>query len=164
MLIAKHKRMERSLFMNADPKMQLLEGKTAAQGHMISKFQMLIANKGLFSQIIDYFPYPIAIFTPQYTLAMVNNAFEAGTKTRFLKKGSARILQYKIDDTQLASAITKVFTGKTFFSEDLKNPFYMFSGITPQSRLQSDRFHRVVVFPVPDDDGKITHGGIMFLP
>ena len=65
---------------------------------MIRKFQMLIANDGLFSQIIDFFTYPIAIFTPHYTLTMVNKAFAAETKTRFmnLEKGAVRILQYKI--------------------------------------------------------------------
>jgi AraC family transcriptional regulator len=110
---------------------KMLEEKTEIQGQMIKKFQMLIANDGLFSQIIDFFPYPIAIFTPQYTLAMVNKAFAAETKTQFknLEKGTVRILQYKINDTQLAAAVTRVFAGDTFFLEDLKNPFSMFSGI-----------------------------------
>ena len=96
---------------------KMLEEKTEAQGHMIRKFQMLIANEGLFSQIIDFFPYPIAIFTPQYTLSIVNKAFAAETKTRFrdLEKGAVRILQYKINDMRLAAAVRKVFAGDTFF-------------------------------------------------
>jgi len=145
---------------------KMFEGKTETQGHMIRKFQMLIANDGLFSQIIDFFPYPIAIFTPQYTLAMVNKAFVAETETRFmnLEKEAVRILQYKINDTQLAVAVMHVFAGDTFFLEDLKNPFSMFSGITRQSVLQSDRFNKAVVFPVPADDAKITHGVIVFMP
>ena len=144
----------------------MLEERTGNQGQMIREFQMLIAKKGVFSQIIDFFPYPIAIFTPQYTLVMVNKAFEAKTRTRFmnLEKGAAHILQYKINDTQLAAAVTKVFSGDTFFLEDLKNPFSMFSGITRQSELQSDHFNKAVVFPVPADDAKITHGVIMFMP
>jgi hypothetical protein len=56
---------------------KMLEERTEIQGQMIRKFQLLIANEGLFSQIIDFFPYPIAIFTPQYTLTMVNTAFAA---------------------------------------------------------------------------------------
>ncbi|MGB4312000.1 MAG: hypothetical protein WBJ17_03665, partial [Natronincolaceae bacterium] len=47
---------------------KMLEEKTEAQGRMIKKFQMLIANEGLFSHIIDFFPYPIIIFTPQHIL------------------------------------------------------------------------------------------------
>ena len=127
---------------------------------------MLIANEGLFSQIIDFFPYPIAIFTPQYTLAMVNKAFAAETKTRFrdLEKGAVRILQYKINDMRLAAAVRKVFAGDTFFLEDLKDPFSMFSGIARQSAPQPGRFHKAIIFPVPADDAKVTHGVIVFMP
>ena len=40
----------------------------------------------------------------------------------------------------------------------------MFSGITKQSEAEPDRFNRVVIFPVPADDAKITHGVIVFMP
>jgi AraC family transcriptional regulator len=145
---------------------KMLEEKTEIQGHMIRKFQLLIENEGLFSQIIDFFPYPIAIFTPQHTLTMVNKAFAAETKMRFtnLEKGAVRILQYKINDTQLAVAVTRVFAGDTFFLEGLKSPFSMFSGIARQSAPQSDRFSKAVIFPVPADDVEITHGVIVFMP
>lgn len=59
---------------------KMLEERTEIQGQMIRKFQLLIANERLFSQIIDFFPYPITIFTPQYTLAIVNKAFSMETK------------------------------------------------------------------------------------
>ncbi|HHW47000.1 MAG TPA: hypothetical protein GXX14_00070 [Clostridiaceae bacterium] len=145
---------------------KMLEERTEAQGHMIRKFQMLIAHEAFFSQIIDFFPYPIAIFTPQYTLAMVNKAFAAETKTRFknLENGNVHILLYKIYDTKLAAAITKVFAGNSFFLEDLKSPFSMFSGITQLNSLQPRRFSKAVIFPVPADNVEITHGVIVFMP
>lgn len=145
---------------------KMLEEKTETQGHMIRKFQMLIANERLFSQVIDFFPYPIAIFTPQYTLAMVNKAFASETKMRFmnLEKEDVRILQYKINDMQLAAAVMKVFAGGTFFIEGIKNPFSMFSRIARQSIPQPDRFSKAAIFPVPADDAKITHGVIVFMP
>lgn len=119
----------------------------------------------LFSQFIDFFPYPIAIFTPEHTLSMVNKAFEEETNMQFtnMEKGDVRILQYKINDMQLAAAVMKVFAGDTFFLEGLKNPFSMFSGITHQGIQQSDRFSKAVVFPVPVDDTAITHGVIVFM-
>jgi hypothetical protein len=145
---------------------KMLEERTETQGQMIKRFQKLIENEGLFSQIIDFFPYPLAIFTPQFTLAMTNKAFAAKTKTRVMypEKGAVRILQHKANDIQLAAAVRGVFAGKTFFFEDLENPFSMFSGITQQSAAESDRFNRIVVFPVPADDSKITHGVIVFMP
>ncbi|NLM46215.1 MAG: hypothetical protein GX200_05390 [Firmicutes bacterium] len=145
---------------------KMLEERTAVHGQMLRKFQFLVANAGLFSQIIDFFPYPIAVFTPQYTLAMVNKAFAAETKTPLqnFKKGAIRILQYKIDDAQLAAAFTKVFSGDTFYLEEVKNPFSMFSGISQQSAPHAGRFSRAVVFPVPVNDVEITHGVIVFMP
>src|SRR5690554_5186986 len=96
---------------------KMLEERTETQGHMIRKFQMLIKNEGLFSQIINFFPYPLAIFTPQYTLVMTNKAFEAETKSlsMYPEKGAARIHKHKINDIQLAAAITGVFDGNTCF-------------------------------------------------
>ena len=145
---------------------KMLEERTETQGQMIKRFQTLIDNEGLFSQIINFLPYPLAIFTPQYTVAIINKAFAEETKTRFinLEKGAVRILQHKINDMRLAAAITGVFAGNTFFLEDLKNPFSMFSGITQQRAAEPDRFNRVVIFPVPADDAKITHGVIVFMP
>jgi hypothetical protein len=168
--------LERSVHMGGKTKEQLLaelsevqkmlEIRTETQGQMIRRFQTLIANEGLFSQIIDFFPYPLAIFTLQYTLAVTNKAFAAETKTRVMnpEKGAARILQHKIGDMRLAAAVTGVFAGDTFFLEDLNNPFSMFSGITQQSASGPDRFNRVVIFPVPGDDAEITHGVIVFMP
>ena len=97
---------------------------------------------------------------------MINKAFAAETKTRVMypEKGAARILQHKINDMRLAAAITGVFAGNTFFLEDLKNPFSMFSRITQQSASEPDRFNRVVIFPVRTDDAKLTHGVIVFMP
>ncbi len=120
----------------------------------------------LFPQIIDFFPYPVAIFTPQYTLAMVNKSFEEAAKIRLInpEKGTVRILQYKIDDTRLAEAVKGVFAGNTFFLEDLKNPFSMFSGITRKSSLQPDSFNKAVIFPVTAENAEITYGVIVFMP
>jgi len=145
---------------------KMLEEKTEAQGQMIRRFQTLIANEGLFSQIIDFFPYPLAIFTPQYTLAMVNKAFAVETKTpiKNLEKGAGRIVQHKANDMQLAAAVKRVFTGDTSFIDDLKDPFSMFSGIPRHSPSQPARFHKAVIFPVPADDAEITHGVIVFMP
>lgn len=143
----------------------LEERTTETQGQMIRKVQMFIANEGLFSQVIDFFPYPIAIFTSEYNLALVNKAFKAETKTLTMnpEREAVRILQYNINDMHLATAVTQVFAGDTFFLENLKNPFSMFSGIK-ESDLQPDRFHKAVIFPVPADNAGTIYGVILFMP
>lgn len=144
----------------------MLEERTEIQGLMIRELQTLIANEGLFSRIINFFPYPVAIFTQQYTVVVVNKAFASEIKLWItnLEKETLRILQYKIEDTQLAAAIVKVFDGETFFFEGLNNPFSMFSGISQLSASQLDCFHRAVIFPVYGDNSEITHGVIVFMP
>jgi len=116
-------------------------------------------------QLIDFFPYPIAIFTKQYTLVKVNRAFSTEAKLRFKnqEKSTMRILQYKIKDTQLAVAVVKVFDGNTFFLEGLNNPFSMFSGFSQQIESQLDRFDRAVIFPVSKDNSKTPKGVIVFM-
>ena len=144
---------------------KMLEERTETQGRMIRKFQMLSENEGLFSQIIDFFPYPLAIFTPQYTLAMANKAFAAEIKTRVRspEKGAVRILKHRIDDMRLAAAIKRVFAGDTVFLEDVKNSFSMFAGIGKQDARQLDHFNKVILFPVPADHAEVTHGVIVFM-
>jgi hypothetical protein len=145
---------------------KMLEERTEIQGQMIRKFQTIIANEGLVSQIVDFFPYPMAIFTAQYTVVMVNKAFAVETKIGLenLERGPVRVLPHKIDEGQLFAAVKEVFAGDTFFIEDLKNPFSMFSGIIRYIAPQPVRFNKAVVFPVATDDAKITHGVIVFMP
>ena len=78
----------------------MLEERTKTQGQMIKGFQTLIENEILFSQIIDFLPYSLAIFTPQYTLVMTNKAFAEETKMKVMypEKRTACILQHKIND------------------------------------------------------------------
>ena len=67
---------------------------------------------------------------------MTNKVFAAEIKTRVIypEKGAACILQHKINDMQLAAAITGVFAGDTFFLEDLKNPLSLLSGTIGKAR------------------------------
>jgi len=145
---------------------KMLEKKTETQGNMIRKLQRLFENEGLYSQIIDFLPYPLAIFTRKYTLAMTNKAFAAEARARVMRPetGAARILQHKINDMRLASAVRGVFAGDTFFLEELKDPFSMFPGINGQRAPQPEHFSKAVIFPVAADDADITHGVIVFMP
>lgn len=128
--------------------------------------QTLSTGKGLYSQIIDFFPYPIAIITPDHRVTMVNKAFAAETKTRSeaWETGNSRILQYNIRDIRIAAAVRNVFEGVNFYYEDAKDAFSMFSGIPKQSYPPPDRYREVLIFPVPAENKTITHGVIVFMP
>jgi len=168
--------MERSVIMGVKSKEQLLkemaevqgmlQERIRVQGQLIKNYQLLLSKDGLFSQIIDLFPYPIAIFTPQYTLTIANKAFAEEIKSLSANsdKKADRILKYKINDTRIASAVTRVFSGETVYLEDIKNPFSMFPGVVKRNASASGHYSRAVIFPVPADGDTITHGVIVFMP
>jgi hypothetical protein len=97
---------------------------------------------------------------------MINKAFTAETNIKLtdLGKEAIRILPYKIDNMRLAEAIIRVFDGDTFFFEDLNGTLFTLLGITAEDVPQSRRFDKAVVFPVPSDNNKNTHGVIVFMP
>lgn len=143
---------------------KMLEEKVEIQDHLIKRFQMLTSNEGLFSQIIDYCPYPIAVFTQQGALITANNVLfkEAKIKCKDLEEGKCNIFKHNSGNIQLINAVKQVFTGKTFLLESLKNPLSIFSGTKRENELPSKNFEKAIVFPIFAHDGKVTHGVVVF--
>lgn len=141
-----------------------LEKKVQHQDQMIRRFQMLTANEALFSQIIDFCPYPIAVFTPQGILETVNNAFSAATGADGEELGAGKLSIYDCisNDVELGSAIRQVFAGKTQFLDNLKNPLIGFQGFKQKTELPSKGFRKAIIFPIPAEDGLIMHGVAVF--
>ncbi|MDD2497873.1 MAG: hypothetical protein PHY90_07075 [Desulfitobacteriaceae bacterium] len=134
------------------------------QDQMIQRFQMLTANEGLFSQIIYFCPYPIAVFTPQGILETVNNAFAAktGANQEDLKAGRLNIYHCISDDIALMRAIRQAFAGETCFLDDLKNPLIGFPERKRKKDSPSKNYHKAIVFPIPAEDGLAMHGVAVF--
>lgn len=141
-----------------------LEKKVEIQDHMIKRFQMLTSNEGLFSQIIDYCPYPIAVFTKQGNLITANHALlkEGAIKLKDLEAGKCNIFMHNSGNIQLINAAKQVFTGKTFLLEGLKDPLSLFTGTSMEDGSPIKNYEKAIIFPVLADDGKVTHGVVVF--
>lgn len=141
-----------------------LEAKVQYHEQMIRRFQMLTANEGLFSQIIDYCPYPIAVFTPQGVLETVNDAFaaETGANPEDLGAGRLNIYHCISDDIALTSAIRQAFAGETCFLDDLKNPLISFSEGKRKRDSTTKEYRKAIVFPIPAEDGLVMHSVAVF--
>lgn len=141
-----------------------LEKKVQYQDQMIKRFQMLTANEVLFSQIIDFCPYPIAVFTPQGILETINNAFadETGADVEKLGTGKLSIYDCISNDVELVNAIRLTFKGKTQFLDGLKNPLTRFDEIIQKTDLTSKYYHKAIIFPIPAEEGLIMHGVAVF--
>jgi len=131
-----------------------LEKETETHREMIKKLQAHIAEEGIYSMLVDSFPYPIAIYDQEYTVTVVNKAFDIENNMQ---------LQNTEQKSDMARAVTQVFSGKHSLLEDVGNPFSIFGLKAPKDEAQR-KYNKVVVFPIADDTGAITHGVIMFLP
>ncbi|HPF18959.1 MAG: hypothetical protein QM289_04960 [Bacillota bacterium] len=124
------------------------------------------ANEGLRARIIDSFPYPVVIFTPNHMLAAMNDAFQKaiGVPPGSPDPKSVHILQYKIKDSRMAEAVKQVFKGNSFSFDEVEEVFSMFSGVPHQEKPERDRFGTIVIFPIPEGDRKAAYGVIVFMP
>jgi hypothetical protein len=141
-----------------------LEEKVQYHDQMIRRLQMLTANEGLFSQIIDFCPYPIAVFMSQGILETVNNAFttETGANPEDLRAGRLNIYHCISDHIELTSAIRRAFTGETCFLNDLKNPLIRFSEGKRKKDSTTKDYRKAIVFPIPAEDGLVMHSVAVF--
>jgi len=131
-----------------------LENETKNHREMIRKLQMHIAQEGMYSLLVDSFPYPIAIFNPDYTVTVVNKAFDIENRMQ---------LQNIEQKSDMSLAVTQVFMGKHSLLENVANPFSLF-GLKEPGEDTRQKYNKVVVFPIPNDRGDITHGAIVLLP
>ena len=108
----------------------------------------LIRNEGLFSQVIDNFPYPIAIFERSGVLIMVNQAI--------LQKACIRpgdIVEKKIhflnsisnENADVLDVAEDTFIGETTLLKNLKEPPAMFAREDSLPDL-SDNYQSAVFF------------------
>lgn len=141
-----------------------LEKKVKYHDQMIRRFQMLTANEGLFSQIIDFCPYPIAVFTLQGILETVNDAFavETGSNLEDLGAGRLNIYHCISDNIALTSAIRQAFTGEICFLDNLKYPLFRFSEQKRKKNSASKNYSKAIVFPIPAEDGLVMHSVAVF--
>lgn len=143
-----------------------IEEKLAAQDQMIKRFQTLIANGDLLAQIIDYFPYPIAVFLPNGRLRMVNHTLLAAAN---LCDGEGIVGKYNVfshsshPENEISAAIKRALAGETVFLSDRESPLMILgkTGQTTGSGLTGRQ--EAIVFPVTDNNGAISHAVVVLI-
>ena len=122
-------------------------------------------GKEISAQVVDSLPYPVAVFTAQYELTLMNKAFmqEIQARSGGPRQETIRILPKKIDDLRLALALRQLFMGKSSFVDTFEDPFSIFSCFKGTEVHNREYFHKVALFPIPGKDGEVNHGVIVFL-
>jgi len=140
-----------------------IEEKVEAQQRFISRFQLLVQNDGLFSQLIDNLPYPVAIFKQGGMVCMANKALisEAEISEEDISSGKINFLNRITDENYtVLDAAEDVFLGETTLLKNLVSPLTLFCQDESRSAALNT-YQNAVFFPVRTDDRPITHGVVM---
>lgn len=140
-----------------------IEERVEAQERYISRFQLLVQNDGLFSQVIDNLPYPVAIFEQSGVVRVANSILmkQAKIGANGLAQGTVNLLDRVTDENYAVfEAVEDIFLGDTTAVKDLVFPLTLFC--KDMSGTESDPYHLAVFFPVPGSNG-IRYGAVMLL-
>jgi hypothetical protein len=112
-----------------------------------------------FERFVACFPYPVQVFLPDGTLAMVNKAF----LNRFdIEDPSDVIGRYNVltDPTTeqygVADRVRRLFSGETLFEQDIRVPLHLLKrNLKLPAGTKDMRFEDITSFPVTNDDGRM---------
>lgn len=137
-----------------------LDEKVRRQDRLIRRFQMYSKNEGLFSDIVDSCPYPIAVFNASGVLEKINQAFtlQTGVKSQDIEPGKLSIYSCFIGENEFCDAIRRALKGQTQLVE-VKSPPCKPPEETPPFAKHDNR---ATVFPIPSESGEISHGVAIF--
>lgn len=141
-----------------------IEERLEAQEGFISQFQMLIQNDGLFSQVIDSLPYPVAIFEQNGIVQMANKALmrQANIRPSDIAEQKIKLLNRVTDENyEVFEAVEDVFVGETTVLKNLVYPLELFC--RDASRAEQDAYQSAVFFPIPDHGGRARFGAVMLM-
>lgn len=143
-----------------------IKEKLAVQDQMIKRFQELVAKGDLLAQIIDYFPFPMAVFSSDGRLRMVNHTLLAAAN---LSDSEDIVGKYNVFshssylENWIAEAIKRALAGETIFLTNHEAPLMSF-GETGQPTGRGITIHQeTVVFPLMDNNGTISHAVVVLI-
>lgn len=136
-----------------------LEEGVQTQNKMIKKFQTLTTYEGLFVQIIDYFPYPILVFSPAGILEMVNKALleEIGVddEDTFINKYNI-FADSASQESEIINAVKRTLAGETVFLFDIKDPLKGFKKREKKNECSASCYD-IVFFPILNNSGQVSY-------
>ncbi|KUG03358.1 hypothetical protein ASZ90_019244 [hydrocarbon metagenome] len=143
---------------------KFIEQKVEDQDRFINRFQALVQKEGLFSQVIDNLPHPIAIFDHSGVLTMANKTLlkEANISLSDIPAGRINLLNRITNENYpVLEAVEDVFLGETTVLKNLHEPLSLFS--RDDSYTASANFQSAVFFPVVESSGRIFHGAVLLM-
>lgn len=131
---------------------------------LIGSFQSAFGNEDLLFQIVDLFPMPIEIFSPDGTTVYANRAFLEEYNISGLEQiiGNYNILEDPVvnDELGLREYVSRAFQGETLSVSDIKVPFNDMSSRYETRNSDFDiqaMYKDITSFPIWDQKKNITY-------
>lgn len=132
-----------------------------------ASFEAVLGQGELFSKIIEFFPYPIQVYTRDGTAIMVNRAMlsEFGVPSRDMIIGKYNIFQdMDIAKSGLTDLVQEVFKGRTHTVTDIKVPLESIRERYKIEDFDIDSIYQdATVFPIRDERGEVSHVAVLLI-
>lgn len=127
----------------------------------INVSKKMFENKEIFEKIVKSFPFPIHVFTPNGTSAMVNKAF---LKVFKVPKESSIIGRYNVlndpdnENWGIKDYILRGFKGEVVQLDDIKVPVQTLIDSYSDKELLFERIYQnISIFPINDEHNKLEY-------
>ncbi|NLM46214.1 MAG: AraC family transcriptional regulator [Firmicutes bacterium] len=138
-----------------------------AQRSLTKSFQSLFTEHELLAKVIECFPYPIQIFTPDGTVRMIN---KAALETIGIRSLESHIGKYNVFQDPIVRAlgvedqVRQVLTGKTVQLTDFNAPYQdMIRYFNVVDRDIQTISSDITCFPLPNADGEVEYFAAVFI-
>ncbi len=141
-----------------------MEKNLAVQEQFIKRVQALIQTEADPLPLLNFFPYPVALFKRGGILYRINNALMESTDLREgdVPDGNINFISRITNENfAMLEAAEGVFYGKTALLSRLSHPLELFC--KSWSYTVCDDYRSALFFPLPDDGGDIRYGAVMLL-
>jgi len=137
-----------------------IKERVETQDQMIKRLQALTAHEGLFIQIIDYFPFPILLFSPEGTLKMVNKALLTqigiNEEERLINQFNV-FTGLRAKENIIQDAVKKALAGETVFLFEQRDPFKILGKTCGKIHEKMSEFYDIVFFPIKNNGNHTSH-------
>lgn len=136
------------------------------QDLIIKRSEAMNVNESLFSQIIELFPYPIAVFSSTGSMEVSNSALKAAIG---ISREEAFTCKYNIfedapgQDSRLLQAVRQAISGETVYLLEVNDPLRVHRKLDQKIKYGNYCCYNVVVFPVKNSGADILHAVIVLV-
>lgn len=139
----------------------------AAKSCLAESFPSLSEEQKLYAKVIEFFPYPIQIFSLDGTARMIN---KAALDMIGIKSVDSHVGKYNVFEDPIVSAlgvmdqISQVLTGKTVYITDFNASYQdMIRYFNVEDRDIQTISSDITCFPLVNDDGAIEYFAAVFI-